>query len=302
MMRLYCLLFLFFGASYAHADSPITVQNPTRAFGHVIGDVLTQRISWETELDLVPTINLNGERRIDAYLYLLSSTLEIVGTSSKLELRYQIVNAPLQTVTTHLPAISLSAKSGGEQSVEAWPFNVGPLISHENSHNETAMQAPRANRFAASLLVKADQKHLLISAALLGAVVALWVAWMFYLHQTDKRILPFAKAYASMKNNSGKDPNEESQSWIALHQAFNGTAGKVIVEHTIEELYNSAPWLEEYRKLIESFYSASTKRFFHLEETTRKFDVKGLCTTLYLMEKREAKLGLRKTGSEKVEN
>jgi len=303
MNRCALLLCLLCAAKLTLAQDGITVTNPERAFGYVIGDVLTQRIQWPKGADLKPALDPNTENRVDEYLYRLPGSIQSARGTNTWELRYQIVNAPLQTTSIFLPEVLLLSKFGKKQSIPPWLFNLGPLTAIDDSSDEPQLQTPRANRAALSLLQPPNKTALQLSLTLLVAVLMLWALWTLYRHMRDKQVLPFAHAHNRMKKLPTSDTDNNAESWVVLHHAFNSVSGKVINEHTVSELYSSAPWLKTFSQSIEDFYAASTQRFFLATQNDQdddhgqKVNVKELCTSLYLAEKREAKLSAARHGA-----
>jgi mxaA protein len=56
--------------------------------------------------------------------------------------------------------------------------------------------------------------------------------------------------------------DDSPDAWLALHRAFDRTAGRALQTSTLPVLFKQAPHLAAERTAIEQFYSQSNLRFF----------------------------------------
>src|SRR5512146_2819456 len=112
----------------------VNVQQP-RAFGHVIGDRLEQRISVRAPpgFALDPR-SLPRAGRTGLWLELapphLTSDAAGGATRYRLTLDYQIINVPEQVRTIDMPAVELSFSGPGgpvTAGIEEWPVTIAPI-------------------------------------------------------------------------------------------------------------------------------------------------------------------------------
>jgi mxaA protein len=71
-----------------------------------------------------------------------------------------------------------------------------------------------------------------------------------------------------------------------LHRAFDATAGRVVQRESLAALFQRAPHLLPRRAQIESFYVASSERFFGAGRPAQTLSIRELCRDLRRLEKR----------------
>lgn len=278
-------------ASITHAKDAL-VEQPARAFGYFIGDVLEQRINLGTEPVNIVEPDLDTGQRVGSFLWRMPGELyeQQHGRQDRqwLVLRYQIINVPPTADTINLPALTLKTQSGAELTVAEWPFVVSPLTHYEDTDSVPILLP---NRTAAALLPSHDNAWLLASFVGLLATLSLWLLWWLFRCWRDSHTLPFANAYRLIRRLPAARIHSEPDAWVALHHAFNAVAGKTISIDSVSELFVNAPWLAVRQPAIEQFYTASAARFFQQSETSsiEAVDVKALCADLSRLEKRQAK-------------
>lgn len=281
MSRIICALLMLLITS--DVRSGLLVEQPARAHGYFIGDVLLQRINLDSS-DKPVTAKFDTELRINSYLYRMASKEVIVKEQTWLELRYQIINSPSEAKAIALPSVSFETASGTQETIPAWEFTVTPLTA-AGLQSELS---PLPNRRAVDVIDRHNGDKLKLYLAVLIATLALWLTWWVVRHFKDKHTLPFARAHRRIKRLPAADRDSDSSSWITLLHAFNSVAGKTISKSTVSQLFEAAPWLVEYRTSVESFYAASSARFYQQSET-QFFAVSKLCATLQRAEKRQAR-------------
>jgi mxaA protein len=98
---------------------------------------------------------------------------------------------------------------------------------------------------------------LLASAGLVACLVA-WAGWLAWRRWHDGRTQPFASALRTL----ARSERRQADDWRALHEAFDRTAGQVLLASTLPRLFERAPQFEPFRHRIEAFYAQSAARFF----------------------------------------
>jgi len=194
-----------------------------------------------------------------------------------------------------LPGVTFKSKSDEEILLAPWSFNVAVLTTTDNVTAESDSRLSPLDDIAGLTLVeKRDKKGLLLSLAALLLTVLLWIIWWIARHFREQHTLPFAKAHRIIKKLPAEERDTNSESWVALHHAFNDVTGKTVSAGNTDKLYAAAPWLESEKESIEHFYKASSGRFFKGSNTTEKVPVNVLSRSLYHLEKKQAKRQVNK--------
>jgi len=287
MNRLHAALLAI--AMTAGAASAATVEQP-RAFGHVIGDVLTQRVLLEEAGQALQPGALPSTARIDLWLERRPSRIETDAEGRRwLAIDYQVVNAPRALTAISLPALSIATASGPPLALPAWPISIGPLTPLDVLA-EGDLQALRPDRPVAALPTHAVQQQLKLSLFALLAVFAAWLGWWAWRNQREAQQLPFANAWRELKR-LGDSASPEA--WRVVHRALNKCAGRVVHGASLPQLLAEAPYLRPLQPRLEDFYRESTRRFFFAESAAAAsvhlhaaYPLKPLCRALCNAEKR----------------
>ncbi len=244
------------GADAASAPVAALVEQP-RPFGHVVGDILTQRVLLAADRPPAPE-NMPGPQRLSTWIERRPARIERAADGRRwLVVDYQVVNAPQSLTTVRIPAWRLSVDAAqAPLLVPAWPVEVSPI---------TARAAPgasgwqlRPDRPAPALATAPLRLRLLLASAALAACLAAWAGWLAWRHWRDATTLPFASALRAL----AREHAGNASGWRALHEAFDRTAGEVLRVSTLPRLFERAPQFEPLRDRIESFYAQSAARFF----------------------------------------
>ena len=248
------LAFAAWPAGGGAADAAAVVEQP-RAFGHVVGDVLTQRIRLAADAPL-PAASLPGPQRLSAWIERRSARVEqAVDGQRWLVVDYQLVNAPRAPTRVPIPSWRVPV-DGPTLLVPAWPVGVSPI---------TAPAAPgsdgwqlRPDRPAPAIATGPLRGRLVLASTALAACLAAWAGWLAWRHWRDATTQPFAAALRVL----GREEGWQATSWRALHDAFDRTAGEVLRGSTLPRLFKRAPQYAPLRDRIEDFYARSATRFF----------------------------------------
>lgn len=267
------------------AATPVTVEQPARAFARTIGDVLVQRIAIADGGDGDAMVDALPAGRIGAWLERLPAHVEETPDGRHvLELRYQVVNAPSEPLTIRLPPLALG---DGAVEVPEWPIGLVPLTPRELV-GEGDLLALRPDRRLPPFDTGARRARLAATAWALAATALAWLGWWALRRRADRVRLPFARALHEMRRVPAAGRDEAEETWTALHRALDDTAGGTVHRASLERLLAAAPWLVPSRDAIERFYAASAARFFSRPPRTEPFPVAELGRTLYRAEKRNA--------------
>ena len=289
MRRLHAaVLTLAMTAGAAGAAAAATVEQP-RAFGHVIGDVLTQRVLLEQAGQPLQPGALPSTARIDLWLERRPSRIETDADGRRwLAIDYQVINAPRALTAISLPALSIATASGPALALPAWPISIGPLTPLELL-GEGDLQPLRPDRPVAALPTFAVERQLKFSLLALLAVLAAWLGWWAWRNRREARQLPFANAWREL--NRIDDP-ASPEAWRVLHRALNRSAGRVVHGASLPQLLADAPYLRPLQPRLEDFYRESTRRFFFAESAAAPaqpqaaYPLRPLCRDLRNAEKR----------------
>ncbi|RST53103.1 calcium incorporation protein MxaA [Variovorax sp. MHTC-1] len=273
-------------AKFAGPTVAATVEQP-RSFGHVLGDVLTQRVLLElADRPLEPSA-LPAPGRIDLWLERRTARIETDARGRRwLVVDYQLINAPRALSAIALPALRIATASGPTLALPAWPVSIAPLTPPE-AFGRGDLQPLRPDRPVAALPTDAIERQLRLSLAALLAVLLAWLAWWAWRNALEARRLPFAQAWRELKRID--DPGS-AQAWRVVHRALNTSAGHVVHGASLPRLLAEAPHLRPLQARLEDFYRESTRRFFagnaDAAETGPPYPLKPLCRALRDAEKR----------------
>jgi mxaA protein len=221
----------------ALATQPAVVEQP-RSFGYVIGDIATQRVLLEDRgraftLDRMPAAGPLGnwvERR--------AARIQRDSRGRQwLAVDYQIMNSPQAIQLVTLPAWKLAMKNGEtDLAVPEWQISVAALTP-EQAFARAGLGGLRPDREAPAIDLTPVRRWMMlwISGAL--ALILLWAGWWSWRNWRAASRQPFAKALREMRGIDEQSP----QAWVALHRAFDATAGRVVQPETLPSMFERAP-------------------------------------------------------------
>jgi mxaA protein len=260
---------------------PATVVQP-RPFGYVLGDTLTQSILLESGGRDFEPVSLPPIERAGLWFARRSNRIERENGRRWLRINYQLVNAPQTLMPVNLPAVSLKARSGPDLTVAEWPVSAGPLTPRA-VFAKGGLQQLRPDHSPPPLPTQALRREFEFWSGALALILLGWVGWWLIRTVQASANQPFARALREIRR--GGEHGEAA--WVALHRAFDRTAGQSIQMSTLPALFKQAPQLEPQRAAIEGFFAASSRRFFATGyDPTDSTCVRGLCVTLRAIEKR----------------
>ena len=263
------------------ADAVHEIEQP-RPFGHVVGDVLTQRVRLAADAPL-PAASLPGPQRLSTWIERRAARVEQATDGRRwLVVDYQLVNAPQSPTRVRIPAWRVPV-DGPAQVVPAWPVGVLPIT--ERVAPGTDGWQLRPDKAAPTMATGPLRLRLVLASIALLACLAAWGGWLAWRRWRDALTQPFAAALHAL----GRDDAWNGPAWRALHEAFDRSAGEVLRLSTLPRLFERAPQYAPMRERIEDFYASSAARFFAGEHDTGPasgVSPRALCRALRRIEQR----------------
>ncbi|MFL6600027.1 MAG: calcium incorporation protein MxaA [Steroidobacteraceae bacterium] len=264
-----------------------TVQQP-RPFGYVLGDTLVQRILLKSAGHNFDPAALPPVERAGLWFARRSSRIELAEDGYRwLTIDYQLINAPQALMTVNLPSVTLKSKPGGDVlTVPEWPISIAPLTPRA-AFAKGGLQELRPDHPAPSLPTRALRRQLAIWSGAFALTVLIWLAWWLVRSIRASANQPFARALRTLRRSADDDEG----AWLALHRAFDTTAGCAVQLSNLPVLFNRAPHFQPQRDAIEQFYAQSSVRFFGTDDSrptgtpSTRWPLRTLCTTLRRIEK-----------------
>jgi mxaA protein len=147
--------------------------------------------------------------------------------------------------------------AAGVVRVAPWPISIGP-ITPPATFNQGELGPLRPDRPVVAMPTASLERQLKAALMALAGVLAGWGAWWAWRNAREAHRLPFARAWRQLRR---LDPGDR-QAWLALHQALNATAGRVVHGRTLGRLLAEAPHLQPVAAPLEAFFRHSEQRFF----------------------------------------
>lgn len=274
-----------FAALAALADSPVLVQQP-RAFGHVIGDVLTQRVLLQHEGHAVEPASMPPVQRTGPWLERRAPRIVTDDAARRwLVVDYQVINSPRAALQATLPALTLTLSTGASLDVPAWSVGIGPLVP-DSAVQQGRMPVLQPQREVEPLDTARLGNRFRIGSAATLAVLLSWLLWWAWRNARDPRRLPFARAWREI---GPLDPSQP-EAWRVVHRAIDASAGHVVHRAGLPSLLDAQPRLQPLRAQLEEFFARSNQRFFGTTGDATlaagSFDLRGLCRAMRDAERR----------------
>src|SRR5688572_12469932 len=168
------LMWVTLSANAVQATS-VVVEQP-RPFGHVLGDVITQRVLLEVaDTDFTPA-ELPSAQRINVWFERRTPMIEKTSDGRHwLRVDYQIINTPQVLETTSLPAWVLKSSTGIELTIPAWPISIAALTPVPTAPRLTGELRP--DRAAPTIDTAPIRRQLILWTAACLLALAAWFGW-----------------------------------------------------------------------------------------------------------------------------
>jgi mxaA protein len=269
------------GAGAIEATASAVVEQP-RPFGHVVGDVLTQRVLLDDAGRAFEPAALPAPSRLGAWLERRSARIDQAPDGRRwLEVDYQLVNAPPTQAIVRLPAWDLAGRVPGKAlHVAAWQVSVSALTP-KAAPGTSAWQI-RPDRPPPPIPVRAARRRLLLTSIALAGCLVAWAGWFAWRSWRAAATQPFAAALRELRRLDDAQP----AAYRAMHGAFDRTAGEVLRESTLPRLFQRAPHLAPLQARIRRFYAQSGARFFGDAPPADTPSFTTLCVALRRLERR----------------
>ena len=267
------------------AGSSVAIVDQPRHSGYFVGDVIAQRVLLEIAGRSVLPATLPHPGRVSAWFERRSVTIETDASSRRwLVVQYQILNAPPKLKTVTLPAWVLAVKDpakgatvsahsdssaaasrgsntgappGTALKIPAASINIAPL-SPPGSPTQVGVADLRPDRSPELISTAPIRRAIAASSGALALTLVSWLGWIVWRNRRAIATQPFARALREMRSLDDREP----RAWQVLHHAFDRTAGRVIQNGTLPELFERAPQLTPARVQIERFFTQSSQMFF----------------------------------------
>jgi mxaA protein len=276
-------------ASTAGAATTVaaTVDEP-RAFGHVIGDVLTQRVLLQSDGRDLGDVAMPSAGRVGVWFERRNPRIETDEEGRRwMAFDYQITTAPQMLTTIDLPALSLDAPSGVVLQTPEWPVSVAPLTP-KTAFGAGALQPLLSDRQAPPIATAPLKAQLGWSLGVLVVSLIVWFGWWQWRNRCEAARLPFARAWRRIQRLGTQDVDRDERAWTYLHRALNETAGRVMQGGSLSALLSRAPHLRPLQARLETFYQQSDERFFASRPAgDARFPLLDLSRDLYHAERRQ---------------
>lgn len=289
--RLLCLSAVAALAAFAMSRSATAAEEPAlpqaevrqpRAFGYMLGDVITQRVLLTSKGKPFELAKMPATQRVGIWLDRRAVRVESAADDERwLLVEYQVINAPRILTTITVPPLLLeSSQPDTKLLVPEWSFSVSPLTP-PTAFDVAGLGELRPDRQATLIETAPIKGQVWIWFVALAATAAAWIGWTLWRNRLAALNQPFARAWYEMRRLDGASP----QAWQTLHRAFDRTAGRVMHAETLPLLFDQAPHLQPLRAQIEEFFAASSARFFGAGTEPAKVSISSLCAELQRVER-----------------
>lgn len=241
-----------------------------RPFGHLLGDVFTLRSAVDAPAPLkLDRASLPHPGPVTYSLELRNLSvkeepLPAGGTRYWIEAQYQTFYSALETREEIVPAYVVALVDGArreEVKVGQWSYLTSPLRPIATQSGETNLDM-RPDAFPVAPGI-ARQRNALIAAVVTLVLLLVALAWRrawWPFHVRPSR--PFAVAARSVRKLLAKGEDGRRAALLALHRAFDVTAGKRLLGDDVASFLRDRPSFAAHAEAIGAFFEASRKTFF----------------------------------------
>lgn len=254
-MRVFTLITIFLVSLQVQADDASISLD--RSWGLLVGDRVTATVNLPVEVEQLDSHSFpQHDKRYGPWLYLHDSEQG----DKQLKLHFQLINVPAENREVETPELQLRTQSGEFITVPPTRMQIGSFLEQAAESETASIPAPRGDMRL--LPMAADELYWQRNVALLVLILTsiIWLVWHFGLRPRQR--LPFATAMFElnkMRLLGRKDADAASR---CLHQAFNRSAGRVVINSELQGLWQHCPWLTKHQADIERFYLSSAAHYF----------------------------------------
>lgn len=261
MRNRYLILILLLSSMFAStsfsANEPEETLNveADHAWGLLLGDEVNVRVDL-TKIDAgIDQSSLpQQEKRYGTWLYL--KTIDV--DAEQMVFHYQIINVPLKNTSIATPKFDVKRSDELWISVPPASLTIGPALAVTDGAPSDIKTKPDMKPTLINTVEARNKIKLFAGIAVLSALIlAFW-----HLGWKTKQRQPFAQAVhdlSRLKWHRSVTPDQASR---ILHNAFNQTAGTIVVYGEIDNLLQQHAWLAPLQDEITSFYKQSEQHFF----------------------------------------
>lgn len=247
----------------------VRVEEP-RAFGHMVGDIVTRRLVLDVPDRLrladgsLPTPGRVGQS-FELRRVVHDSTATVGGTRHTVQLDYQVFRAPREPKVLDLPSFTL--KFEGQPRAEELRIDYAPVGVVPLAPVDPVLRAGfgtlRPDQPPPTVDIQPERRRLVVYALLaLGplaylATIHLGAPWW------RRRQRPFASAQRALAALPTDAPDERwIDAWRALHAALDTSAGRVLHVDGVERFLGERPRYASLRADLARFFERSQAVFF----------------------------------------
>lgn len=255
-----------------------------RPFGYAIGDVIA--LSAEIALDapyVLDPASLPPPRALDYWLDLRAARLTDRGIDAgihryTLDLVYQTFYAPLEPRRMTIPALALSAMDGERRvtvPVPSWSFLMSPLREIVATGPGSAM-ALRPDIAPRPIPTAGTVRGLLaaLAVALLAFLLLAWqMGWGPFGRRRSRPFARAARAISPALAGSGVGASAYGGALLALHRAFDATAGKGVFAEDLTAFFEGHPAFRQVEAEVRRLFEASRRAFFRADPAGAQRDL-----------------------------
>lgn len=241
-----------------------------RAYGHLVGDVVTRRIHLQLPAGLRlrgDSLPVPGRRGQAIELRAVEHQGPHTAARQTLVLRYQLFAAPLQPRVLELPPVLLDFEpvAGGRVQtlrIDAWPLQVAALGPAEASRRR-GLDDLQPDALAPALDTRAARLRLGLWLTGLAGVLG-GLAWVLLLRPyLLRRRQPFARLRRELAALPAQALAVDARAVFArLHAALREQAGRNLLARDLPDYLRARPGLAPLAAELHAFHAASETLFF----------------------------------------
>jgi len=252
LRAVFALIALLSANTLLAAGSDLNV-SVDRGWGLLLGDKLTAKADLTTlkqplDKESLPLI----DKRYGNWLYLKG----LEQTEQQLIFHYLVVNVPTKNTEVKTPKFEVKLKDQQWVTIASTYISIGPSIAIEPGMPPLT---PKSDVTPPLVDTQSQQQQLKIITAVF--LIALLVLAIWHFAWKTKHRQPFDQAVHDLSRLQFHTVTADESARV-LHNAFNQTAGTVMVYKQLDALFEQHVWLLPLKDRIEQFYQESEQHFF----------------------------------------